>query len=457
MNFLLENERSTNKLVLKVLWGGSIIGLTLTVVLNVIGLSELPLTIFIINFITGIVALGGVTALWFYLPDNFYMKYIIMFAGVFTISTIVYSSKEGLALSALWFFLIVLSSLYFNVYLTIIVSSLSLVANFLMVYFVPSPRLEITPSDIFTSNAAFLIAVFGIVFTAFQGKIFLNRVIDSEEKSNEINNDMKLLLKDLEAAVKDVSKTSFSLSDFSTDISASVEEVAATTNAFAESVRDLAQKTSNMADVSSEVNTKASRGQETVEGALVHNKNIQHVISDIYEAVQELVNKTKAIGKMVATIDEISNQTNLLALNAAIEAARAGESGRGFAVVADEVRKLSEQVAGSANNISAIVAENEKKSDQTLHLIRNGVEQVNKGSAVIEETGVSFKEIIGSVDNVISDINDIAAMTEELEATSESLASTSEEQSASVQQASEMAHELRDVVSRLSKKISSRE
>ncbi len=129
---------------------------------------------------------------------------------------------------------------------------------------------------------------------------------------------------------------------------------------------DLAQASQEMAEVGRQTADRASKGGEDVEDTLNQIDVICEVIQNVQESVERLVDKTKKIGKMVASINEISDQTNLLALNAAIEAARAGGSyGRGFAVVADEVRKLSEQTALTAQEITLIVKENEKDSEIT--------------------------------------------------------------------------------------------
>ncbi len=129
-----------------------------------------------------------------------------------------------------------------------------------------------------------------------------------------------------------------------------------------------------MAESSQTVNEKASKGREEVENAQKQIDVIGQVIERVLTSVEGgLIRKTVEIGKMVASINEISNQTNLLALNAAIEAARAGGSyGQGFAVVADEVRKLSEQTALSASNISMIVEENELESSAAMEEIMHG-------------------------------------------------------------------------------------
>ncbi len=73
-------------------------------------------------------------------------------------------------------------------------------------------------------------------------------------------------------------------------------------------------------------------------------------------AVSELLLRTEAVEKAVASIQGLAKQTQLLALNASIEAARAGEQGRGFAVVADEVRHLAQATSQTASDITQVVA-----------------------------------------------------------------------------------------------------
>ena len=115
--------------------------------------------------------------------------------------------------------------------------------------------------------------------------------------------------------------------------------------------------------------------------------------------MKEINQSSKKIADIITTIDEIAFQTNLLALNAAVEAARAGEQGRGFAVVASEVRNLAQRSATAAKEIKG--------------LIQDRVAKVEAGSELVNRSGETLTEIVGSVKRVTDIIAEIAAASQE--------------------------------------------
>ena len=215
----------------------------------------------------------------------------------------------------------------------------------------------------------------------------------------------------------------------------------------------LSQASQEMAEMGRQAADHALKGGGDVEDTLNQIDIIWEVISKVQESVENLVGKTKKIGKMVASINEISDQTNLLALNAAIEAARAGSYGRGFAVVADEVRKLSEQTVLAAQEITLIIKENEKESEITREEISRGAEKIRMSSGIIENTGANFKAIIDEVGEVTERLETIAGKVETLKANSENLAAITQEQSASVMELNELARKLHTTSQKLSKNL----
>ncbi|WP_028113769.1 methyl-accepting chemotaxis protein [Ferrimonas kyonanensis] len=131
------------------------------------------------------------------------------------------------------------------------------------------------------------------------------------------------------------------LAGASVQMEASIREVAA-------HAEDSSTQTQDAAEASNE-------GQRKVDHTRGAIGTLAQEIEQARQAVAELDASSVEIGKVLTTINAISEQTNLLALNAAIEAARAGEQGRGFAVVADEVRTLASRTQQATVEIQGMV------------------------------------------------------------------------------------------------------
>ena len=123
------------------------------------------------------------------------------------------------------------------------------------------------------------------------------------------------------------------------------------------------------------------------------------MVARVIDTMNAINQASRKIADIIGVIDGIAFQTNILALNAAVEAARAGDQGRGFAVVASEVRNLAQRSAAAAKEIKA--------------LIGASVEQVDAGSALVENAGATMDDVLASVARVTDIMAEISAASAE--------------------------------------------
>jgi len=159
------------------------------------------------------------------------------------------------------------------------------------------------------------------------------------------------------------------------EVSGNMDTVAAASEESATNLNMIAAATEEMGNTVNEIASNSSKASSTTLAAVEVSQRSQ-------EAVKSLGIAAESIGKITATITEISEQTNLLALNATIEAARAGEAGKGFAVVANEIKELARETAAATSSIREAITDIQGQTNNTI-------------------------SDIGGITTVISDVNDI--------------------------------------------------
>jgi methyl-accepting chemotaxis protein len=212
--------------------------------------------------------------------------------------------------------------------------------------------------------------------------VALNRAVDA----------MRDVLEQVRLAASQAAQASQELSVASRQVASGTQEQASgleETAASLEQITGAARQTSDNARQANEL-AVGSRGIAEKGGG---------VVASAVAAMGEINQASRRIADIITTIDEIAFQTNLLALNAAVEAARAGEQGRGFAVVAAEVRNLAQRSATAAKEIKA--------------LIEDSVQKVDAGSALVNRSGETLTEIVGSVKRVTDIIAEISSASQE--------------------------------------------
>jgi len=194
---------------------------------------------------------------------------------------------------------------------------------------------------------------------------------------------------------------------------AEIDQVATAMNEMLATSQEVARSTveaANAADIAE---------QETNTGSAVMNESVGAIrtlsahVDGLSQVMQQLVQDSHEIGKVLNVISGIAEQTNLLALNAAIEAARAGEQGRGFAVVADEVRSLASRTQSSAKEVSLLVERLQSQASRAGEAMNASRQSSATTLGQIEAAQHALGQIVAAVQTIRGMTNQIATAAEE--------------------------------------------
>jgi methyl-accepting chemotaxis protein len=223
--------------------------------------------------------------------------------------------------------------------------------------------------------------------------------VGSTDEVGQFGSSLNTFLDKLQSLVGQIRETAFHVGGASQQLSAASENLSSRAQEQASALEETA---ASLEQITGTIKQNADNARQADQLALGSRDTAEkggEVVSSAVTAMGEINRSSKKIAEIITTIDEIAFQTNLLALNAAVEAARAGEQGRGFAVVAAEVRSLAQRSAGAAREIKA--------------LINDSVQKVEGGSELVNRSGHTLTEIVGSVKRVTDIIAEIAAASQE--------------------------------------------
>lgn len=222
---------------------------------------------------------------------------------------------------------------------------------------------------------------------------FPNEPLGNDEPARVLL-DLRATYDALHMLIRKVRHSARALHAASGEISAASQELSTRTEAAA---ANLEEQASAMEEIGSTVGGTADRAQMASvfasENAHVAEKGGK-VFDEVVVTMRDIHTSSSKINDIIGVIDGIAFQTNILALNAAVEAARAGESGRGFAVVASEVRSLAGRSANAAREIKSLIAAS--------------VEKVETGTRVVQEAGMTMKEVVTNASQINQFLTEIA-------------------------------------------------
>ncbi|MDN3699804.1 methyl-accepting chemotaxis protein [Vibrio artabrorum] len=246
---------------------------------------------------------------------------------------------------------------------------------------------------------------------------------------NQMQKSLVSLLKSISSVTHQVQSVTGELSSISHDIvsgaSAQADKahlIATAAEELSLTISEVAQQGTSTYEEARRSETSAEDGRNVIVEMVASIQQVSTQMSDMSLQMNTLGSHGEQIGSVIKVIEDIAEQTNLLALNAAIEAARAGEFGRGFAVVADEVRALAERTTKATQEVSGIIQSIQSGTQEAVTFTQDNCRLVEIGVEQSSGAVSALEAIVSGAGNVQSMINSIATAAEEQTAVTKEIA-----------------------------------
>ena len=192
---------------------------------------------------------------------------------------------------------------------------------------------------------------------------------------------------------------------------------AAETERNVDSLRDRFQRAQTNAqsvlDLAASSTASSREGQESIALAVRAVSELGEQIDANTRTLQDLVERTRHVGRIIDAVRDLSAESKMLALNAAIVSSKSGTAGTGFTVIAHEVRALADRSQHSTAQVQEILAEILRGIEQATAVVEEGRRRAEAGRAVAGQAGEAIRQLSDAIARSSRAATEIASGTHE--------------------------------------------
>jgi len=201
----------------------------------------------------------------------------------------------------------------------------------------------------------------------------------------------------------------------------SIQEIESTIKENTKIAVEIAEKTSNVAFISSKMETDVNHGFSILNKNINQLEDIKNKNESVLSGIFDLEKQINKIRDIIETINAITDQTKVIAFNAALEAASAGEHGKRFSIVSSEVNRLADDIASLTKEIRK-QADNMKNSSASLISSSNeSSRKITEGNNLIKELKSVFNDIQQGAQETSAQAKTITISTQKQQKSSEQI------------------------------------
>jgi hypothetical protein len=259
--------------------------------------------------------------------------------------------------------------------------------------------------------AIVIMMAYSLSVAVVQSALMKEKVQKSYEKLAETSQLLAGSSHQVEAATNSIDEAMHHVTDGTISQHKHIQTTRQTLHDLLKNIDNISREAKRGAANAAETRKKISSGIDDMESTFNSVQGIEKSVDNMWQIIQGLAEHSEKIDTILEVINDVTSRVHVLSLNASIEATKAGKYGQGFMVIAKQIRELAESSKGSTKAILNIIDAFQKDIEKVEHVIKTGLERVNKSTQMTHKS----KDTLDSIRTLVAEEQDrLKIITEQI-------------------------------------------